>query len=96
MKKFFAGVMFAVCVMMYFVGCSPKEECILKNFVWEDEGVISVYKIHDDSYRMVEELLPKALENSMSGKVKECHVEMVIDKAALEGWLEEEDISVQL
>ena len=96
MKKFFAGVMFAVCVMI-FVGCTPKDECILKNYVYDDEGIVSIYKINDNSYRMEEKLMKSTLKDmSWTGTIKEFNVQMTVDRAALEEWLEIEDISVQL
>ena len=91
MKKFIAGVMFAI-VMMIAVGCSTNEhkDYVLKNYKYNDEGIIDIYK-DNDVYVMEERLIDLSY---MVGTIYDCHIYMTMDKAALEGWLETENIGI--
>ena len=90
MKKFIMGVMFAI-VMMIAGGCSTNEhDYVLRNYKYNDEGIIDIYK-DNDVYVMEERLTDLSY---MVGTIYDCHIYMTMDKAALEGWLETENIGI--
>ena len=90
MKKFIMGVMFAI-VMMIAVGCSTNEhDYVLRNYKYNDEGIIDIYK-DNDVYVMEERLIDLSYR---VGTIYDCHIYMTMDKAALEGWLETENIGI--